>query len=128
MNARENRTLLGIAQTHLQLETLDARSPDALALSVWQVRSALEAAYRAGVARSVRCVRVFGRDAREQAADATYQNRMSEARRLLAVLAELLDHHNLGSSKDPTSWAFVGDLGELNKALSEAAICITPEA
>ncbi len=49
------KALLEIAQRHLGLETLEPRNSDSLDfhdLSVWQIRRALEAAYRAGQANS----------------------------------------------------------------------------
>ena len=48
-----NETLADIAKRLLHLETLEARNMDSLDfhdLAVWQLRAALEAAYRAGAA------------------------------------------------------------------------------
>ena len=50
--ARMNRTLAEIATKHLDLETLATRRSDSLDFhehGVWAIRSALEAAYQAGV-------------------------------------------------------------------------------
>lgn len=47
-----DRKLLALAQEHLSIETLDTRNRDSLDfydVSVWSVRSALEAAYLAGM-------------------------------------------------------------------------------
>lgn len=51
MKPNEGKALLAIAKQHLDLDTLDERRSDSLdfhELSVWQIRAALEAAYRAG--------------------------------------------------------------------------------
>jgi len=132
MTNKQTTTLLDIAKQHLELDTLDARRSDSLdfhEFSVWQVRAALEAAYRAGAARVVRSVRVFGTDGADalKTADAAYQDRIVKARTLLVTVGALLDHHVEDQRKDPESWALVGDLGELNKKLGEAAVCITPD-
>ena len=50
--ARMNKTLAEIAAKHLDLETLGTRHSDSLDFhghGVWAIRSALEAAYQAGV-------------------------------------------------------------------------------
>ena len=50
--ARMNKTLAEIATKHLDLKTLATRHSDSLDFhehGVWAIRSALEAAYRAGV-------------------------------------------------------------------------------
>jgi len=47
-----DRKILALAQEHLSIETLDTRNRDSLDfydVSVWSVKSALEAAYLAGM-------------------------------------------------------------------------------
>ena len=51
--ANINNALDQIAKTHLDIETLETRKSDALDfhdLAVWNIRAALEAAYKAGAA------------------------------------------------------------------------------
>jgi len=53
----EDDLIESIARLHLDLETLDTRQADSLdfhELGVWQLRAALEAAYRAGASGAMR--------------------------------------------------------------------------
>jgi len=52
-----DKVIESIARVHLHLETLDTRRSDSLdfhELAVWQLRDALEAAYRAGATCAIR--------------------------------------------------------------------------
>ena len=57
MSTETNKTLERIAEEHLEIETLRARNSDHLdfhEVSVWQLKKALEEAYRLGYADSAR--------------------------------------------------------------------------
>lgn len=115
LNMTTTATIDKIARRHLGIETLAVRNSDSLDfhdVGVVGVSAALQAAFEAGQKAPAQ--------RRPTAASRDYAQTLQSVQAKLDQLTRAVEAHAARQGRDPQNWGFIGDIGALELALTEA--------